>query len=362
MDFERDGVQAEDMDSLWSNEFSPRTTYLNTATVGLGPARAAAAIQRAVVEGWSTGDASGDGPAVTGSRASFARLVGVDTDRVAIGSAVCLHSGLIASSLPAGAEVLVADGDFSSLVNPFAVRTDLKLRSVPLESIADEIRPGTAMVAVSSVQSADGRLADLAAIRTAAAAHGTRTFVDATQSVGWLPMDAGQFDYVTCAAFKWLLCPRGVTFLTVGESASAELSPIFAGWSAGEDPWMSTYGAIAELASSARRYDASPAFLSYIGAAESLALIEEAGVQAIAEHDLALADRFRAGLAEAGHEAIGNGGSPIVTLPGLGSAAAELAQAGITVASRAGNLRTSFHVHNSAADVDQLLEALPAPR
>ncbi len=361
MDFETERVQAEVMESLWSTEFASRTVYLNTASCGLGPARATAAMHRAIDE-WCTGDLTTQEPAVTASRASFARLVNVPVDRVAVGSAASVHAGLIASGLPSGAEVLVADGDFSSLVNPFAVRRDLKLRSVPLESVADEIRPGTALVAVSSVQSADGRVADLAAIRTAAARHGTRTLVDATQSVGALPLNAGEFDYVICAAFKWLMCPRGVAFLTVQESAAAELSPILAGWSAGEDPWLSVYGPIAELASSARRFDASPAYISYIGAVESLALVEETGVETIAAHDLALAERFKTGLAEAGYEPIHNGGSAIVSVPGLGDVAAELDQAGISVSARAGNLRASFHLYNSSADVDRLVEALLARR
>jgi selenocysteine lyase/cysteine desulfurase len=341
-------------------EFAPRTTYLNTAFIGLGPARAVAAVQRAA-QAWPAGDCSHHAPAVTAARASFARIAGVPPDRVATGVSVSVHTGLIASGLPSGAEVLVAEGDFSSLVNPFAVRADLKLRTAPLERMAEEIGPATALVAVSSVQSADGRIADLDAIRAAAAAYGTRTLVDATQSAGWLPLRAGDFDYVVCAAFKWLLCPQGVCFLAIGESASAELPPVFAGWLAGEEPWDSCYGTIAQLASSARRFDHSPAYFCYIGAAASLALIEETGVDRIHAHNLALADRFTAGLAELGYEPVRAGGSAIVSVPGLAAAAERLERAAIQTAARAGNLRVSFHLYNSTQDVDRILNALPAP-
>jgi selenocysteine lyase/cysteine desulfurase len=361
MDFETSLGQAEGMESLWSTEFASPATHLNTASVGLGPARSAAAMHRAV-DDWLVADQSSYEPSVIAARAAYARLVSVSPDRVAVGSSASVHAGLIATGLPPGAEVLITDGDFSSLVNPFAIRRDLKVRSVPLDGLAEEIRPGTALVAVSSVQSANGRLADLEAIRTAAATHGTRTLVDATQSAGWLPIDAGDFDYVICAAFKWLLCPRGVAFLTVRESSAADTPPIFAGWSAGEDPWLSTYGPIAELATSARRFDASPAYLAYVGAATSLELIEEAGVAAIKAHDLALAERFEAGVTDLGHPPIPNGGSAIVAIPGLGAAAPKLEQAGISVAARAGNLRASFHLYNSSADVDRLLEALAEHR
>ncbi len=349
------------MESLWSTEFTSRTIHLNTASTGLAPTRTVAALHRGVEE-WAAGDLSAQGPAVGAARASFARLVGVPPDRVAVGSAVSVQAGLIASALPSGAEVLVAEGDFSSLVNPFAIRRDLKPRSVPLEGIAEEIRPGTAMIAVSGVQSADGRVADLTSIREAAARHGTRTLIDATQMVGALPLNAGEFDYVVCAAFKWLLSPRGVSFLTVGESAAAELPPIFAGWSSGEDPVLSLYGPVAELASSARRFDASPAYIPYIGAAQSLAMIEEIGVETIAAHDLALAERFVVGLSELGYDPVGNGESPIVSVPGLGDAAADLRKAGISVSAPAGYLRASFHLYNSTAHVDLLLKALAERR
>ena len=339
-------------------EFAPRPSdlvYLDTASCGLGPARAAAAMRQAV-DDWHTGDFSSFDPAVADARAAFACIASVPPEHVAVGASASVQVALVAGALPPGAEVLVADGDFSSLVNPFAVRADLKLRAVPLEALPGEVRPGTALVAVSSVQSADGRLADLDAIRAAAAAHGARLLVDATQSVRWLPLAAGRLAYVVCAAFKWLLCPRGVSFLTVADPDS--LTPFQAGWRAGEVPFDSCYGPIAQLAESARRFDTSPAYLPYIGAARSLQLVEEIGVAAIGAHDLALAGRFRDGLARLGYTPLGSGGSPIVSVPGLGDAAGPLREAGIEVSSRAGNLRASFHLYNTAAEVDRLLEVL----
>ncbi|MBV9023956.1 MAG: aminotransferase class V-fold PLP-dependent enzyme [Streptomycetaceae bacterium] len=334
-----------------------RTAYLNTAFAGLGPAKSAAALRQAA-DAWTVADQSAYEPAVTAARASFARIASVPADRVAVGSAVSMHVGLIASALPPGSEVLVAQGDFSSLVNPFAVRRDVKLRIVPLESVAEEVREDTALVAVSEVQSADGRIADLTAIREAAARHGARTLIDATQSAGWRQMNAAQYDYVAVGAFKWLLCPRGVSFLTVSESSAEELLPVFAGWSAGEDPWLSTYGPVTKLAESARRFDIAPPYLPYLAAEQSLALIEETGVERIGAHNRALARRFRAGLEALGHESVPTGDSPIVAVPGLGEAAAQLARAGVLASSRAGNLRFSFHLYNSAADVDHALNVL----
>ncbi|MEU5364373.1 aminotransferase class V-fold PLP-dependent enzyme [Streptomyces sp. NPDC005925] len=345
----------ETFESLVRAEFAPKTTYLNSASTGLPPARTVAAVH-AAFQAAAAGRPADMFADVEAARASFARLTGVSTDRVAAGASVAVYSGLVAASLPPGADVVTAEGDFSSLVNPFHQRGDLKVRAVPLERVAESVRPGTALVAVSAAQSADGRIADLPAIRAAAHEHGARTYVDASQAASWLPFDADAYDYAAAVAYKWLLCPRGVAFLVVRDPDSAPA--LFAGWVAGERPWDSCYGPIGELARSARRFDESPALFSYTGARRSLELIEELGVPAIRAHDLALADRFRAGLTRLGHAPVPAPGSPIVSVPGLGSRQAALSAAGIEVSARAGHLRAAFHLYNTHADVDRLLEAL----
>ncbi|WP_237773180.1 aminotransferase class V-fold PLP-dependent enzyme [Streptomyces luteocolor] len=342
----------------YAGEFTPGTTYLNTATCGLLPRRAVEAVRDLAAQ-LGTGErvGSGDFEKVDAARDSFARLTGVDSSRVATGGSVAVHVGLIAASVPAGAEVLLPEGDFSSLINPFVLRGDLKLRYAPLAELAEAVRPETALVAFSTVQSADGRTADCAAIRAAAAAHGARTLADATQSVGWLPFDAGAYDYTVTGAFKWLLCPRGTSFLTVTEAAQDSLTPLHGGWLAAADGWLSTYGPIGDVAPDARRFDEPPAFLAYHAAAAALPFVEELGVEAIHAHDTALADRYRAGLAALGHTPV-PGTSPIVSVPGLGDREPDLRRAGIRAAARAGHLRATFHLYNTEADVDRLLDVL----
>ncbi|MEE1930592.1 aminotransferase class V-fold PLP-dependent enzyme [Streptomyces sp. TRM 70351] len=341
------------------DEFTPRTTYLNTASHGLLPARTTAALAAAVAEmAEGRADLAVYGERAGEARAAYAGVVGIPAERVALGSSVAVHVALVAHALPSGAEVLAVDGDFASLVTPFAVRRDLKLRSVPLEELAGAVRPGTALVAVSAAQSADGRVADLAAVGAAARAHGARLLVDTTQSTGWLPLEPDVADYTVCGAYKWLLCPRGVSFLTVPGDGGG-LEPLHAGWVAGEDLWNSTYGPVTELARSARRFDESPPHLPYLGAAASLGLVAGLGVEAIGRHNRALAARFRAGVAGLGRPAV-PADSPIVAVPGLGAATGALAREGIRVADRAGHLRAAFHLYNTDADVDRLLEALAA--
>jgi selenocysteine lyase/cysteine desulfurase len=290
---------------------------------------------------------------VGAARATFARLVGVSPRQVAVSAQVSAFTGMIAASLPDGARVVAVEGDFTSVLFPFLARGDrLRVRLVPLEAVAEAIDAETALVAVSAVQARDGRIADLDGISAAAAQAGARTLVDATQACGWLPLDAGRFDYFVVSAYKWLLCPRGATFLAVRDEAADAVRPVLAGWYAGEVPMETNYGAPLRLAADARRLDVSPAWLSWVGAAPALAVLEEVGVAAIHSYDVALANRFRAGLG------MPPGDSAIVSVALDEGAGERLRAAGVMAAVRDGALRFSFHLYSTPADVDRALEAL----
>jgi selenocysteine lyase/cysteine desulfurase len=334
--------------------FSPEGTYLNSATYGLPPRPAFEAMQAAADE-WRHGRTGFDGwdRSVDDARATFARLHGVREQDVAVGPQVSVFTGMVAASLPRGARVLCAEGDFTSLTWPFLAQ-GAEVTFAPLERLAEAIDARTDMVAVSAVQSSDGRIADLAAIAAAADHHGARTILDATQACGWLPLDLGRFDFSVTAGYKWLLNPRGTAFLTVRPDALETVVASSAGWYAGEDRMDSLYSADLNLATGARRLDVSPAWLSWVGAAPALSLLESVGIAAISEHDVRLADALRAGL---GMEPAG---SAIVALDLGEDARDRLRAAGVMAAGRGGMLRLSFHLYNDDGDVQRALGALLA--
>jgi selenocysteine lyase/cysteine desulfurase len=333
--------------------FAPEVTFLDTASAGLPPSTAAVALERAL-DTWRAGRATPQDydTYVAQARKSFAALAGVTAETVAVGSQTSVFAGMVAASLPRGAEVVAADCDFTSVLFPFLAQRGLRVRLVPLAEVADAVRRRTRLVAVSAVQSADGALADLDAITSAAAGHGARTFVDVTQSCGWLPLAAGRFDYVVCSAYKWLLCPRGTAFFAIRPERMDEITPLNAGWYAGQEVWSSIYGGPLRLASTARRFDVSPAWLSWVGAVPALRLLQQVGIGAIGAHDVRLANRFRAGLG------MPPGESAIVSVQGVPDASERLARAGIRASVRANGLRVAFHLYNTDAHVDAALDAL----
>ena len=335
--------------------FSPEGTYLNTASYGLPPQPAWEAVQAAQEE-WRHGSTGFHGwdQSVGRSRAAWARLHGVAAADVAVGPQVSPFVGLVAASLEPGTRVLAACEDFTSLLYPLLVQEarGVRVRLVALDELPDAIDGDTDLVAVSAVQSSDGRLADLDAIAAAAVHHGARTLVDGTQACGWLPLGASRFDHVVCAGYKWLLAPRGTAFLYATPEARERLTPHLAGWYAAEEPMANLYGGPLRLAGDARALDVSPAWMSWVGQAPALDLLEQVGLERVHAHDVALAERFRAGLG------LPPGDSAIVSLDLPVETADRLAAARVSCAGRGGLTRFSFHLANTEADVDRALEVL----
>jgi len=336
------------------DSFGEPRGYLAAASIGLPPRQAVEALTDDLAA-WARADRDPQGydAVIERTRASYASLVGMPVARVAQGSQSSVISSLIAAAVPVGREVLCVEGDFSSIMFPFLQRSDITVRSVPLAALADSIAPNTWLVVFSLVQSSSGVVADSESIVAAAARHGAYTFCDTTQAAGVLPVDASPYDATVCHTYKWLCAPRGVAFLTLSERFDAELTPVQAGWYAGDDVWRSCYGPAMALAPDARRFDVSPAWQAWIGAEQSIALF--AGL------DIAEVWQRASGLGDALCDALGipQQHQAIVTWPDeSGHDLAKLVTAGIRASGRAGRLRASFHLWNDESDVESVVQAL----
>lgn len=348
-----DLLSASDARDLWA----PAPGYLAACTLGLPP-RAAVEAQRRDLDAWSAGRT---GPAEYGAvveagRAAYAHLVGVPRGHVALASQTSVAVAVVAAAVPDGAEVLLPLGDFSSVVYPFlvqAARRDVRVVQVPLHELADAVGPDTWLVAWSAVQSATGEVADHDALAAAAARHGALTLCDTTQAAGVLPVDASRWDVTVCHAYKWLCCPRGVAFLTVGDRARGLLDPVQAGWYAGDDVWSSCYGPEMRLADDARALDVSPAWQAWVGALPALRTFAALDVDDAWRHASGLADALADALDLApAHRAVLTWPDP------SGDDLAALTRAGLVASGRAGRARVAFHLWNDHDDVDRVVRAL----
>lgn len=333
--------------------FPDAAMHLNTASVGIPPLATIAALHR-YADNMTLGlcDTTAYAATVERCRAAFASLVGVRAGDVALAGTVSHVVGMAAASLPPGSRVLCVEDDFTSITYPFMSDPRLTVTLVPYEALLDSIRPGIDLIAVSAVRSNDGRVLDLEALAAAAQSVGALTLVDATHGTGWLPIDAVAFDVVVAAGYKWLLTPRGISFAAINPSANW-LRPVYANWSATDDPWNALYGPELRLSRDARRFDSSPPWPLLEAAAISLETVAGAGAERLGEHSVGLANAFRAQLG------LPESNSAIVSIPGDPAA---FVDAGVAVAARAGRVRLSFYGYNDQEAVTRAARAALAMR
>jgi selenocysteine lyase/cysteine desulfurase len=335
---------------VWENApFDVPDGYLNTASIGIPSVSVADAVAGAVAE-WRVG---GSRPPqydryVDAARAGWGRLVGVPVERVACGASVSQLVGLVAASVPDGTRVLTVANEFTSVSFPFAAQggRGVTVTEVTHDRLLDAV-PDHDLVAVSVVQSADGVLADLDALR----ATDTPVLLDATQAVGWLPMSLDWAHYVVGTSYKWLFAPRGAAWLAVHPDVPP-LVPHVANWYAGDDPWDTVYGLPLRLAGGARGLDLSPVWFAQVGAAASIEWLAGLELGRVRDHCVGLADTV---LTELGYD---KAGSAIISLELTAEQTGRLAAAGVVSAVRAGRTRLSCHLYNTENDVDRVLGAL----
>jgi selenocysteine lyase/cysteine desulfurase len=336
-------------------EFTGAVGFLNSPTYGLPPRFLVDALSGSIAA-WQAGtmDVPAFDEPVRRARAAYASLVGVPSDSVAMGGSVSALLGLVAAAIPDGARVATLAGEFTSTTFPFAAQAG---RGVSLTELTPEALIATAgdydVVTASLVQSANGRVLDVDALRAGLAGADTVTVIDVTQAVGWKRLDLGWVDVTAAAVYKWLLAPRGTAWMSLSDRISRLMTPHAANWYAAEAPWSTIYGLPLRLAADARRFDTSPAWFGVLGSGLTLPWLASLDGAAVESHCLGLANRLRAELD------LPPSDSAIVSLS-IEDGADALARAGIRASLRAGAVRVGFHLYNTDDDLGRLLDALRA--
>jgi selenocysteine lyase/cysteine desulfurase len=332
--------------------------YLDSATYGLAPLPTTAAM-RAALDAWQAGTARwiDDWDVVAEeARRHIAGIVHVEPANVSLLPSASVGVGTVAAGLGPTARIVVAENEFTSLLFPLLVARErgAAVAEAPIDVLSNAIEPGTDLVAFSLVHMQTGRVAPAAEIIRRAHAVGARVLIDATHGVPFVDPSAAHADFVVCAAYKHLLCPRGTAFLTVREDRIDEPVPWNANWRAADDPYGRYVGGPLTLAHSAARFDVSMAWHLWIGAASSLDLIHRwrgVGVlDAVLERAAELANRL--GLTATG--------SSIVSVPvtDMSVARTQLERHRIKAGVHTAAVRLACHVYTTPDDIDRAVRAL----
>jgi len=315
-------------------------------------------------------------------RVQFAWLINARADDIAFAPAVSYGMAQAAYNIAlAKSQTIVTLAEqFPSNVYPWmdlAERTGATFVSVPRPADDDwtaallaRIDASTGLVAVPHCHWTDGGLIDLEAVGAACRRVGAALCIDATQSVGALPLDVKRTDpdFLAVASYKWLLGPYSLGFLYVAPRRQNG-RPIEHNWIARRDSedFAGLVNYKDEFQGGARRFDVGERsnFALMPVAEASLKLISEWTVPRIqatlALRTNAIAERARSELgigSVPSHRRAGHylglrfaGGIP-PDLP------ARLAASKVHVSVRGEAMRVTPHLWNTDEDVERLFAVL----
>lgn len=237
-----------------------RLSYLNAGTNGPVPRRAAEAAREAILR--QAGDGRGGAPFFTAAieaadrlRARVAAVMNCQPAELALTGSTTdgVNTVLSALELGPGQEVLTSDEEHPGVLAPLAGQRDrrgVSVRVVPFETLADEVRPETVLVALSHVSWITGRVLDAAALAAAPAP----VLLDGAQALGAVPLDVRALgcDFYAAAGQKWMCGPNGLGYLYVRGERIGELAPPWPDFSSLADPQHPLESA---LAADGRRFD-----------------------------------------------------------------------------------------------------------
>jgi cysteine desulfurase/selenocysteine lyase len=372
-----------DIEKLRREEFpiAPEWAYLDHAAVSPMPNRTAEVLRQRI-------DTFQNPSLEDGSRERYGqlakeragRLMNVPAAQVALQSNLGEAMAVVANGLKwnAGDQVVVPEKEFSSLVYPWM---NLESRGVELvwarkqgpstllESIEAVLTDRTRVVSVSHVEFLNGYRHDMVALGRLCAERNILLAVDATQSLGVLPIDAPawQADVVAAHGYKWMMAMHGIAVLYVSERAMERIAPSMPGRQSVTGGFESLDFAL-DWHPDARRYESGgPNWIGAAAVSTSLGIVEEIGIDIASRQAIGVASRVLDGLTDLPMEIVTDldpaHRSQILAFT-TGSVdrdqeiVRELRARNVYVGKRNFGVRVACHFWNTAEDADRLIDAL----
>ncbi len=311
--------------------------------------------------------------------ASAARLLGTEAANVALLASASDALNVFANSIEwrRGDEVVVSDLEFPSGVLAWLRLRERGVRvrvlessggAVTLDRFAAAIGPATRVVCASHVSYKTGmRMPFVRELSEAAHAHGALLALDATQSLGRIPVPLEGVDILVASTYKWLLGVHGLGVVYLAPPARERIGDGAVGWYSVRDLFAPDRFERYERKPGAGWMMAGmPGFPSMYALRRAIDFLLECGVTRIEEELRPVVAALREGIARLGYELLTPAepeyASGIVSFADAGckQTGAALEREGVTVWAGDGRVRASAHLYNDAADVERFLRVLQA--
>jgi len=314
-------------------------------------------------------------------RRSCGELINAESDEIAFVKSTSHGLSIVAEGLDwkAGDNVLIFEKEFPSNIYPWLnlARKGVEVKFIPscngrilIDDIERLIDPKTRLIAISSVQFANGFRIDLVKVGEICRKKNVLFCVDAIQSLGLIPMDVKGYhiDFLSADAHKWLLGPEGIgIFYCRGELAEA-LHPPLIGWKSVQNDFDFDHVDFRLKTNALRFEEGSMNLMGIIGLGAAIGLLLEIGIPAIEKRVLDLGDLIIRKADKRGYALLTpksreeRGGN--ITVSGKFDPVEmrdALREKGIMVNCRGGGIRVSPHFYNTEEEIEKLFSAMSTP-
>ncbi len=373
--------------TLIEKEYSHlKTLYFNSAYFGPSPMRSKETITKAMNRELDPSFyAYDDWMSISEKlRVKFADLIGVSADNITHSTSSSDVINIIANGFmfEKGDRVAAIDKDYPSNILPWMLaerhnkftfdKISLGNEVVPTpEWLERNLKPQTRIFNMSYVTFDTGKKMDLVSLGKYLKSKGIFFVVDATQALGGMDITAEELSYIdilTVSSYKWMLGPYGHAFAYFSQRAQDSIYHLNANWilSPNSKQVYNLLDYTTETLPGARQYDRGQAAnLLCSGCLEgSLSFLQEVGLKNIKKHNKEIRDYFLENYPKEKYNLVtpldhmGN----IVCMKSVGGDSIalehEFKNRNIDVSVRQGNIRLSFHIFNTKAQVEELIRGM----
>src|SRR6202167_879818 len=302
------------------------------------------------------------------ARTAFAQFINASPDEIAIVTSVSAGINGVASalSLRGRKQIVMGEFEFPTMGHIWlAQRTRgadvqfvrAKGNCIPADHYEKMVDRNTLIVPLLHVCFKTGVRSEVSAITQIAHHSGALVMLDDYQDCGTRPVDvkALDLDFFLTGTLKYLLGPPGLAFMYVRKELIPSLAPTVTGWFGQANPFAYDPQTF-DLSPTARRFESgSPSVPNVYAAVPGFQLLQEIGMQNIADHIKKLAQALLSCARDLGirTKTPTDSAGPLVVLQCKDSTllVQKLAESGIVASNRHDGLRISFHVYNTMEDV-----------
>ncbi|BBH24623.1 aminotransferase [Paenibacillus baekrokdamisoli] len=307
---------------------------------------------------------------------NVARLLQGKPSDIAFVSNTSEAMSMIAHSLDfkEGDNVVIHTLEFPSGILPWLQlkNNGLKVRvvqhrdwEISIEDIMDQVDERTKLVVTSHVSYLTGARLDYKELYSELKKTETLLLLDATQSLGAVPVNMNDADFVVCSSYKWLLSTHGLGVIAVNPRRVADFAPRAVGWRSVTDMFSPTRFENFSFHEDARRFELGfPSYPTVYATNFSAGFLLEQGIERIEQHILSLGSRLIEQLTDLGFEVMTpaaphNRAGNISVASDRGEQIAEMLRVhNIYVWGGDGRFRVSVHLFNDTEDLDKLVDTL----